>query len=450
MKMTPGLRRKIKIQNRLFTLLLFIVSALIAWLSTQYAVESDWTASQRNSLSDSSTAVLVQMPEAIHITAFVRENKLLRDQISNIISRYQRSRKNISLQFVNPDAEPDRIRELGITHEGELLIAYQGRSEKVNRLTEQSISNALLQIARKDQKSVLFLGGHGERTTDSEANYSLGNFGKALEQKGIMPETLNLAASPAIPASTHLLVIASPQTSLLTGEVDIILSYAKGGGNLLWLTEPGETGGLERLADFLSIEFLPGTIVDASTQLFGIDNPAFVLIPEYPSHPITAQLDSLTLFPEAVALQATDSDWQTKTLLSTLARAWTELGAIDSSINYDQNSDEQAGPLIIGYALERESENATNQQQRIVIIGDGDFLANSYLGNGGNLDLGLHIIDWLNRDDNLINIPARISSDTQLEMSKITQMLIAFGFLFGLPLLLLTAGSIVWWKRRRL
>ncbi|MEE9343790.1 MAG: DUF4350 domain-containing protein [Gammaproteobacteria bacterium] len=456
MHINKKMQRQLTVQNSLFTIALLCAASLIAWLSTQYSIESDWTASQRNSLSTSSALLLETLDEPVHITAFARENKLLKSQINDIINRYQRNKNDISLKFVNPDAEPDRIRELGITHEGELMIAYKGRREKVSQLSEQAITNVLTDLARQHQTSIQFLTGHGEREPKSEANHSLGNFSNVLKQKGMSLEALNLAATHTIPAETGLLVIASPQTALLDGEVNLILAYLKQGGNLLWLVEPGEYSELERLSDYLSIEFLPGTVVDTASQKLGIDNPAFVLVPDYPPHPVTKSMDSLTLFPESVAIQTVESDnWLVKPILSTPIRTWTETDASTSDVEYDANSNEQKGPFDIGLALQRRpGESADrvlkNTAQRIIVIGDGDFLANTYLGNAGNLDLGLNVFNWLSQNDTLIKIPARVENDTQLALGQVAQTVIAFGFLFALPLALLACGVFIWWKRRRL
>ena len=114
---------------------------------------------------------------------------------------------------------------------------------------------------------------------------------------------LNLAETGSIPDDINLLVIADPRVPLLSGEVSLLNNYVKQGRNLLWLSEPGNDAGLAPLAETLGIEFLPGIIVDATTQLFGIDNPAFAIIPNYPMHPITREITSLTLYPEATAIE---------------------------------------------------------------------------------------------------------------------------------------------------
>jgi ABC-type uncharacterized transport system involved in gliding motility auxiliary subunit len=452
MQLTRSSRRQLQIQNLVFVAGLLILVGLLGWLSQRYSFQTDWTSSGRNTLSVDSRKLLDEMHGPIHITAFARESQLLRDHIRDLVARYQRHKRDIDLNFVNPDADPDRVRELGITLDGELLVAYQGRSEKVQDLSEQNLTNTLLRIARQEQRRVVFLSGHGERSPTGQANHDLGSFGTLLEQKGLALDTLNLAETAAVPVDTSLLVIADPRTSLLPGEVQLVHRHVHGGGNLLWLVEPGNLAGLEPLAETLGIEFLPGVIVDATTQLFGIDNPAFALIPDYPMHAITREMNSLTLFPQASGLEVSvPAPWQVQALLTTLDRAWTEIGELSGTIRFDQDSDERMGPLDIGFAFTRPGQQTAKEgaEQRIVVIGDADFLSNAFLGNGGNVDLGLSLFNWLNHDDRFITITARTTADANLELSKLAQILIGFGFLFGLPLLLMGSGVFIWWRRRR-
>ena len=444
MKISRASRRQLQLQNLIFVIGVLAVAGLLGWLSTRYNLEADWTSNGRNSLSVDSRQLLDQMEGPIHITAFARETPELREHIRDLVARYQRHKPDVELRFVNPDAEPERVRELGITLDGELLIAYDGRSEKIQSLSEQSLTNALLRIARPDSRRVVFLAGHGERLPQGQANHDFGQFGRLLTDKGIHVETLKLAETGSIPEDTSLLVIADPRNSLLPGEVAMINRYLKNGGNLLWLIEPGTLAGLGPVAETLGVEPLPGTVVDATTQLFGIDNPAFAIIPDYPLHEITRGMEGkITLFPQACALEVSAPEgWQAQPLLTTLDRAWTELGPIEGTIRFDQDSDERMGPLDIGYLFTREQgeeEDAT--RQRVAVICDADFLSNTYLGNAGNIDLGLALFNWLNHDDRFIAITARTASDTQLELGKVAQAVIGFGFLFVLPLLLLAATS---------
>lgn len=457
MEVTRKSTLALRLQRYLSVILLLGITGVLAWLSTQYVYKADWTHGNRNSLSQDSVALLAEFGEPISVVAFARENDALRNQIAGIIERYQRHKPDLKLTFVNPDAEPERVRELGITLDGELYITYQGRSERVQELSEQAISNALLRVARQGERWIAYLTGHGERDLQGEANHEAGTFGAELERKGLKVQALNLATTPTIPDNVSVVIVASPQVDLLPGEVELLRDYVRKGGNLLWLTEPGQTGGLQPLAEDLGIEFLPGVIVDATTQLFGIDNPAFVLIPEYPAHSITREMKVVTLFPHAVALDRdNESDWNTTVLLATLDRAWTETGPLEGEIRFDEGTDERAGPLEIGFALTRTPDTGeTNEEpesgaeQRVVVIGDGDFISNAFLGNGGNLELGLNIVNWLTHDDEFIAIQPKAAPDQTLVLSSNMQYVISLGFLIVLPLVLFSAGLFIWLRRRK-
>lgn len=455
MQLTRHSRRLLQLQTLIFVVGLLVLTGLLAWLSTRYTLEADWTRDGRNTLSLDSRNLLDKMPDAIHITAFATDSNAVRGHIRDLVARYQRHKPGVDLQFINPDAEPERVRDLGITLDGELLVAYQGRSEKIQSLSEQSITNALLRIAGQKQRKVAFLSGHGERDPEGQANHDYLQFGRQLAQKGIEVTHLNLAETPTIPADTNLLVIADPRVSLLPGEVHLLNNYVEQGGNLLWLAEPGDPAGLEPLAEALGIEFLPGVVVDATTQLLGISNPAFAIISSYPMHLVTREMSSLTLFPQAVALEVNPPhDWSAEPLLTTLDRAWTEIGPISGTIKFDADSDERMGPLDIAYAFTRSRRSKDTHaeensgEQRVVVVGDSDFLSNAYLGNAGNSDFGLNLFNWLNHDDEFIAITTRTAGDTNLELSRFAQATIGLGFLFGLPVLLLASGVTIWWRRR--
>lgn len=452
MQVTSKSRLQIRIQNILFVVLFLGVIGLLAWLSQHYSYESDWTASGRHTLSKATVTLLERMDGPVEILAFARSGKLIgtRDNIADMISRYQQHKKDIQVRYINPDTEPDKTREYNISVDGELVVSYNKRSEHVRELNEQSLTNALQQLMRSGEKHLVFLAGHGERDPAGHANHDYGNFIRHLGDKGIRTTTLKLSETPQIPSDTAALVIAGPQLDYLPGEVAIIRDYLRNGGNLLWLHDPGQLHGLQPLSEELGLNFVDGTIVDPSTQLLGIEDPTFAVIADYSAsdHPIIRDFRFMTLFPRATGIKVEEQDsFQISPLLETVPRSWSEAGKLDGVINYDAGQD-TAGPLQIGVALSRTLEEQQGEQ-RIVVLGDGDFLANAYLGNQGNQDLGYNIVNWLSHDDAFIDIPSRTAPDTDLTLNTTTWSVLGLLFLFGLPLLLLGYGLYIWWQRRK-
>ena len=456
MQVTKKSRNQIRIQNIVFVVLFLGAMVMLAILSSRYLISSDWTADARNTLSPASTELLKTISEPINVTAFVRQDpqsKVIQKRITQIIARYQKHHDAINLRFINPDTEPQMTRDLGIRVEGEIVIRVGERSENLQNLTEQSFTNALQRVARSAERFLVFLQGHGERSPLGRANHDLSDWSTQLQSKGLKVQSINLAETPQLPSNTSILVIASPQVNLLPGEFSIISKYLADGGNLLWLTDPGELHGLEGLAEQFGIEFIPGIIVDPTTVSLGIQDPRFTIITEYGAQAVTANFDTVTLFPQASGIDVVEgSEWQAEPFLTSAANSWSETSELKGELELNAGED-IPGPLNIGMIITRNIGDAeaveSGNEQRVIVIGDGDFLSNTYLGNAGNLNLGLNIINWLSRDENFIDIPARTANDLKLELSPFSAGLIGLGFLFIIPLSLLGIGLFIWWRRRQ-
>jgi gliding motility-associatede transport system auxiliary component len=451
---------KTRLQSRLNSIVMFfllmVVLGLLAWLSQKHAVEYDWTSNGRHTLSEASRDLLAQMSDPIEITSYARENALLRDAVKKLIGKYQRHKSDIVLHFVNPDAVPDEVRNLGITVDGELIIRYQDRSQHVTSDEEQVFTNALQRLARNQERWVVFVEGHGERHALREANHDLSEWVKQLLNKGYRAQPINLSEVQTIPDNTGILIIAGPRIDYLPGELEIILNYINSGGNLLWLHEPGPLYKLEALAEMLSIKFHPGAVIDSAGQLIGINDPTIALVTSslYTPHPITEGFDFTTLFPMAGAIEIQESDkWIITPILNTGDHTWNETNKLEGAVEFNEDSD-TLGPLTIGLSLERDVEiedddGLVTKQQRIVVTADGDFLSNTYLANSGNNELGTRIINWLSSDDEFISIPPNIATDTKLNISPTALGIIGIGFLFVLPAALVVIGITIGLRRKK-
>ncbi len=444
-----------RIQTALFVVLLLAIAGMLAWLSEHYKGRWDWTAASRNTLTEPSRLLLPRLGGPITITAYVGEQPVIRQSILQLLERYQRLKPDITLRFVNPDLVPDEVRARKISADGEMVIRYRQREEHAKFATEEALTIALEKLARADTRWVTYLGGRGERDLLGTASYDLGQLGSQLQSQGFELHQLALGETGDIPAEAAMLVISPGSEDLPTEQVDAVLRYLDSGGNLLWLAEPGPARGMENLAGALGIVFEPGVVVDPTAHALGFSHPAFVPVSAYPNHPITNKLGKkITVYPQAVGISWDQPEgWRTRGILSTGLRAWSETGDPASPLHYDDSAD-VGGPLDLGIAMQRSLARGEGQSadktQRVVVIGDGDFLSNAYIGSGSNLNFALNIFNWLAGDEVLIDIPARIAPDLDFELSPTTALFIRLGVMFGLPVLFLGMGFYVWQRRRRL
>ena len=459
MKITSRPRLQSRLNSLVTLLLIVCLTILLAWLSVRYQTQMDWTQSGRHTLSHASQEVLDRMEGPVEITAYAREDAALRQAVEKIVGRYQRLKTDISLHFVNPDTVPDEVRNAGISVNGELLVRYQGRTEHVKTGAEEEFTNALQRLVRGSEHWLAFLEGHGERDPHGTANHDLNLWTSQLATRGFKIQPLNLATIQVIPSNTKVLVIASPTVDILPGEIALIVEYLLRGGNILWFADPGGLHGLEPFADQLNIKIPAGVVIDFSGSLVGIEDPSIVLnTPSmYPQHAITKAFNLTTFFPTTTSIQVKKQEedlatWIKSSLLESGDHTWLETGVLEGEVEYNEDSD-KLGPLDIGISLERTLDNESDEdtssiQQRIIVVGDGDFLSNAYVGNSGNLDLGVRLINWLSNDDDFISIPVKTINDAHLEFPVYASWIIGFGFILVLPLLFLGTGLTIWWRRK--
>jgi ABC-type uncharacterized transport system involved in gliding motility auxiliary subunit len=89
-----------------------------------------------------------------------------------------------------------------------------------------------------------------------------------------------------------------------------------------------------------------------------------------------------------------------------------------------------------------------NSQGRFVVTGSSSWAANRFLGFNGNGDLAVNAVNWLSSDEDLISIRPKQQEDRRITMTRAQLNLVRATSQFILPLMVVVAGTLVWWKRR--
>lgn len=449
-------KKQTLLQQILNGVLVLAVIVLLGFLSVRYKSELDWTANKRNSLTEASIKQLSSMPDPLTFHVFAPSGAEVRRGIEADLAKYRRSKPDLKIEFVDPSASPQKVREFNISYVGQVVVEYQNRRESLNATTEPAITTALQRLSYGGEQWVVFLEGHGERSTLEATPDSFSMFATALREKGLKVQPLNLIKNPSVPDNTSVLVIASPRAALLPGEIQLVQDYVARGGNLLWLADPDDAPGLAPLAQSLGVSWENGYAILPEYRLLGTGHPGFFVAVDYPSNPVTQGFDTVTLFPLARSLRIEPgAGWNAQPLLQTSEAAWLETGDIESGAVALDDADIQ-GPLTIGATLTRlhkpeaaGDETAAPHPQRIALIGDADFLSDAYLGELGNQQLGLNLVQWLASRDAQLNIDIPKAPDTALYLPGWALITIALGFVLLLPLLLVAIGVTRWIIRRR-
>jgi ABC-type uncharacterized transport system involved in gliding motility auxiliary subunit len=432
-----------------FAVILLASAFALYQLAAHYPLQRDVTQNALNSLEPGSVDALKQLKGPVQITVYATEQDAqlgdVRKFVREIVALYQRYKPDISLTFVDPVKQPEAMRKAAIQGNGEMVVEFEGRREHLTTLNEQTLSSALLRLAHTKEQLLMYLSGHGERKLDGKANHDLGEFGARLQQNGYRIASLNLALAQEVPVNASVLVITHPQLKFGSGEIAKLKRHLERGGNLLWLLDAEPLRGLEPIAESLGLLLSPGIVIDPAAQ--EMDAPAnWALGTGYPPHPITRDFDLLTVYPyaRALGLEGNSDKWKTHVLVEGAARGWVS-EQTSGKTSFDKNHD-VPGPVNLALALQRD---INGHEQRIVVVGSGGMLANAYSGNGGNLDLGINMVNWLTNEERLIAMHPHAAKDAKLTLSKRQLSLLSLTFLIILPLLTIAAGIWSWRRRHR-
>ena len=460
MKINRKLKLQYIAQNSLFVFLFLSLVILTGFLSNQFVFVKDMTQANRSVLTKGSIEILEQMSGPINLTIFATNDdanngNTFRQGIINFIAKYQRSKGDIKIKFINPVEEPKLAQDMGVRVDGEVVVEYNKRTEHITPpFAEQDLTNLFVRLSRTNNKPVMYLDGHGEKNLRGLKNYDLGEFGKQLENKGLKFSNPDLTVLDRVPDEGAMLVIASPKVDVTKVEANKILTYLNSGGNLLWLLDDNNLRGLDKVAAYLGVTISDSKVIDPSSLQYGAsENVSFALA--YGDHPITNNFMLRTQYlnaHEVIAKGTFENGLEVSNLIDVAPNGWvsSKKKDQDKQLTYDSKFDKK-GPINIAVALKRTYEK---KGQRVIVVGNSSFLSNNLITSGGNLDLGVNIMNWLAGDDRLITIQPMPLKDINVVIPEDSRsFMIAWtvfhAFQYFIPIGLFIYGFWQWHRRRK-
>ena len=125
--------------NRIKVLFAVLLAVLLGWTSHTEFFSIDMTRDSKNSLSVASINLLLTIPENITVTAFITQSKkgesanasVVRAKIKQFIRKFQRHKKNISLNFVNHADQLNLAKKYGVIATQEVILELGSRHKKL-------------------------------------------------------------------------------------------------------------------------------------------------------------------------------------------------------------------------------------------------------------------------------------------------------------------------------
>lgn len=421
-----------------FVILLTLTVLLGVKVGERYDVHWDISTDQAHSLTGSAEAALAVIGDGLQFTVFIADLPVQRAGISNLLAPYLAHAARPQLRFIDPVASPDLARQHGLSKSIELHLQYGQRKEVVEQIGRPAIDAALSRLARRGDRWIVALRGHGEADLGAGPGGLL-RFAQQVERLGYRMLTLDPRQTDQLPDNTALLLVAGPRQDYQADTEAQILRYLDNGGSLLWLFEDVYPAWM---IDRLGLHPLPGLVVDADAARFGRDSPAHAVVTEFPRPiPMPASTGPALLYQaRAIDVQPPDR-WQSQGLLTSGPRSWNETGSLQGGISRNPELGEHSGPLPVGVLLQP-ADPASDA--RIVVMGGRQWLGNTQIGQAGNLQLATGLVRWLTNNQQLPSAPSNPGLAVSWQSTSLGWL--ALVLMVALPVLLIGYG---WWHRAR-
>lgn len=445
----------------------------------------DVTGLAQFTLAPQTKEALSKLETPVQIIAFHIPGELTGEYSVNLLEEYQNYTAQLSIESIDPAEYPDTAREYGTTlipveyryptiifegDSGRRMVFWPEFAARVEGQiipveAEHAFTSAILEVTGIVQKKVYFLTGHGESDIYSDYSYAR----EELLDNLFKVETLNLRATPSIPEDLDVLIIAAPQQSLTSSEVDIIERYLESGGKALILINPNPPPEINQLLSPWGVKIEDGIVIDPSSHVSQNKNMPLVtgernflgLSKTYfpgatavtPQPEYTPQLLQSEDGEIQIVWMSEDSQNQMFILLGTTEDSWLER---DFDLLTDPEFDEEIdrkGPLALGFLIsapliDEAGEADEEQGTGLIVIGDSDFASNEHFYSENNGDLFLNAVSGLTAGTEIVSIEHKVLPFRRLIVSSGEERFINYSSIGLLPLLVLVIGGVIWWRRR--
>ncbi len=437
-------------ETALVFILVIGVFVLINYLGYSKNKRFDLTPEKVYSLSNHTIRMLENLETAAHVTVFYGERD--KEAFMDLMKLLNMASDNLSFTFIELDKNPARAQNMGVRSYGGAVIEYQGRKERISYFSEDNFVSTLIRLLDETERIVRFVTGHGEKefsAIDQQGGYS--HVIKALEDENIKVAELLLMETGAVPDETTVLVIAGPQKDFFEKELELIDSYLRNGGRVLFLCDPHPLENIEAYFKSIGIQLSRDFIIDSKSRLMGLDNMTPIISLER-RHPITRYISEAVVFPlsrSVIPLHEQTDGIEITPLAWSGSESWAERdteSVYEGQVSFDPPQDLR-GPVPVGVIAEFQTDT---QPGRLVVFGTSNFAANHYLNVLGNKDLVLNTINWLSEKEDLLSARPRQGTApvSMLFLTENESRLVLWSAVIVQPALVLLIGILIVLRRR--
>jgi ABC-type uncharacterized transport system involved in gliding motility auxiliary subunit len=430
----------LKINTVLMVVFFVFIVVLLNLIIRQYYFRYDMTSIKQFSLSPQGEKVALAIQDDVNINYFGIEGNMEFKRAIELLEAYRYLNKHIVYELHDLDRAPLLANKYDVKDYGTFVVESTGKVAKAAGVNEQTVTNLLIRGTRKNILNVRFLEGHGEKNISDDGRHGYSTIAGKLKDIGHNVSSLNLISAGKMPIDTDLLIVVSPESDLSEQEYAMLSDYTSRGGKLLILIDKPVQMNNYMTSFGLKTSQYP---VYDPVNVAGTD-PSTPLVKRYFKNPVIGDFSLTTVFPgvhevrnnSKVSMEGLSYEF----LVRSSRDAWYEMNG-----DGIMQEEEEYGNQVFAVLVSQEDE-----LMKLIVFGDSDFASNAYINVGGNADLFLIVSNWLLGEGGLVEASAPksefIPMFVTVEQARFLKLMIPI----GIPLIIIIAGTAVWYRRRSL
>lgn len=465
------------IRDTFFTLMLVLILIGIFILVNLVFINLDikpldFTSEKLYTLSEESKEQVKDIEQNVTLYFFGYDEE---DTPIVLAKQYSNINDKITVQIIDTSERPDLAAQYGVNTSSQLvavqssqrykiidsseMYTYDSTTYQTIDITEQKLTNAILDVTIAQKPQIYFLTGHGEYGIDeSDPMKQLKVY---IENDINDVNSLDLLTSD-MPETCDVLIIANPTSDFTDLETEKIQNYINNGGNIMWLQDPyafnsnqTELTNVNKILSQYGISFSNGVVCETSSENMIVGSPDLI-IPQMTYNDIVKDLYTdgmIALLDSGKINNVSDEEMEklgvtaSPFLKSTEGSFYRE--DINSDITQKLETDEE-GPFILAEILSKKIDDDT--ESTLVAYSNALFATNYtiQLSNSigtpikirQNKDIVLNTIAYLSDREDAIRIRKDIGIVT-FETVTDQENRIVLWTIFGIPVIIILAGIII-------
>lgn len=448
------------------------------WIQKLELTDIDITKEKVYTISETSKEQLSKIPESDKIEIYLFDY-VDNSAVADFAKQYSKINENISVEITSVSDRKDLASQYEIETGNYSILLISGNKNKILSgydlyttdyssgdmidLTEQKFTNAIIDVSSIGKtKPLYFLTGHDEYKIDTEMTLLT----EYLKLENYELKEIDLLIQEQIPEDCTALVICSPKKDFKELEVEKIKEYINKGGNILWMNDAfsktEELTNIQSILDMYGVTIhQEGIMYEQDILKMALQNP-YLMLPEIEASELAGELANKGAVMLVQTSKLTFEDNQkmselnvTKTnLLSTSESAFFRTDLSKANEQKPTESDE-IGKQVVGAVLTKNIDDNTNS--KLVVYGNNYFLTDAPVVIGqqampaitlyNNRDMLLNSVAYVSEMQDGITIRKSIEKTyyTPTEM----QDRVIRSIIYGVPLVIVIVGIIMWQRRRR-